>query len=50
MPRAMLTPPRSVPAGLDDLSVNGDNTLKVSIIASALDKSVVSGKMEQVVY
>lgn len=46
----MLTPPRSVSAGLDDLSVNGDNTLRVSTIASTLEKSVVSGKMEQVVY
>lgn len=36
--------------GLDDLSVNGDNTLRVSTIASTLEKSVVSGKMERVVY
>lgn len=46
----MLTLPRSVSSGLDDISVIGDNTLKVSAIATALEKSAASGKMEQVVY
>lgn len=36
--------------GLDDLSVTAEDTLRVTAIASTLEKSVASGKMEQVVY
>ncbi|KAG0715183.1 putative oxidoreductase YrbE [Chionoecetes opilio] len=36
--------------GLDDLSVTAEDSLKVTSIASTLEKSVVSGKMEQVLY
>lgn len=36
--------------GLDDLSVTAENTLRVTSIALTLEKSVISGKMEQVVY
>ncbi|MPC09505.1 hypothetical protein E2C01_002118 [Portunus trituberculatus] len=35
---------------LDDLSVTAEDTLRVTTIASTLEKSVISGKMEQVVY